>query len=113
MSWQPGGVLLSRARLRFRAAEVSLDLLEAAVLGFRYAFWKYTRATTVRNAKRKKVPSPWIAPSRVRKEMVTTKLAPQLATVATLMAWPMMLTGYISLISSQKTSPRPMANDPV
>ena len=38
MSWQPGGVLLSRARLRFRAAEVSLDLLEAAVLGFRYAF---------------------------------------------------------------------------
>ena len=45
--------------------------------------------------------------------MVTTKLAPQLAMVATLMAWPMMLTGYISLISSQKTSPRPMANDPV
>lgn len=56
-------------------------------------FWKYTRATAVRNANRKKAPDPWGALSRARKEMVTTKLAPQLAIVATLMAWPLMLTG--------------------
>jgi hypothetical protein len=34
-----------------------------------------------------------MALSRVRKEMVTTKFAPQFAMVATLIAWPRMVTG--------------------
>ena len=52
-----------------------------------------------------------IAPVRVRKKVETRKFAAQLATVETLIAALLTLSGKISEIISQKTGPRPTAKD--
>jgi len=60
---------------------------------------KYSSATKVRVVKRKNVAESLMALSRVRSDMVTTKLAPQLAIVAMLIAVPRIRTGQNSQIS--------------
>ena len=57
------------------------------------------------------MPSIEIAPVRVRKKVPTRKLAAQLATVETEIAALRTLSGKISEIISQKTGPRPTANE--
>ncbi len=73
--------------------EVALDLLQAAALVSGTLRQKYTHATAVSPANIRNTPNPPIALTRDRNEIVTTKLAAQLAIVATLIALPRIRSG--------------------
>ena len=85
------------------------NLFKTFPFSFRHQPIKKTHATAAIAPYNQKVAECPRNPIRVRKVTATTKLKPQLATVATLMAAPRTFKGNISEIISQKTGPSPKA----